>query len=141
MKLSNLRPGFTFLEVLLALSLFTVGMISVLQIFPVNRRFLSQSSMTTQAVYLVQEQIENLRGQTYTSLTVGAYEPPIAMGTSPGDVLNLFQRSTTIAYINPSANWVDSASDLGMKRLTVQVTWQEGASNRSYSLSTYVYQR
>ncbi len=43
--------GFTLLEVLIAAMLFTAGMLSLLHIFPVNRRFLIQSANTTQAAF------------------------------------------------------------------------------------------
>jgi prepilin-type N-terminal cleavage/methylation domain-containing protein len=134
-----MKKGFTFVELLVALSLFSVGMISVLQIFPVNRRLISQASMQTQATYLAQEQMETLRSLPYASLTVGTYEPKAIVPNSSGTTLSLFQRSTTIEYIDSS--YAVSATDTGLKRETVTVYWNDGALARTYVLVTYDYDK
>lgn len=57
-----MRRGFTFVEVLLALVLFLVGMLSALQVIPANRDQLAQSAERTQAVFLAQEAMETILG-------------------------------------------------------------------------------
>ncbi len=133
------RRGFTFVELLIALSLFSVGMLSILQIFPINRRLLNQSSYQTDAAFLAEEQMETLRSLAYSALTAGTYEAKATVPNSTGTVYSLFQRSTTIDYINSS--YAVSGTDTGLKRLTVTVYWSEGSVNRSYVLSTYDYNK
>ena len=139
MTASHRKPGFTFLELLIAVSLFTVGMISLLQIFPVNRKFLAQSAQTTQASFLAQEQIETVRGTDYASLTVGTFEARHFVGSSASDPLNMFERQTTVSLIN--GNRQATATDVGLKKIDINVYWSERAINRTYTISTYVYDK
>lgn len=130
------RPAFTFLELLIALSLFSVGMISILQIFPLNRRYLAQSSFLTQATYLGQEQLETLQGVAYVDLTVGTFEARHALGDSAAPGLSQFERQTVVSLINSSYN--ATATDIGLKKVETTVFWVERSGNRQYQLVTYV---
>lgn len=136
------KSGFTLVEVMVALSLFAVGMLSILQIFPINRRYLAQSANTTQAVFLAQEEIEQVRSQPYANLTIGTYETKHAVSQTAGDPLSQYQRQTTVTIINAAHQSIspqDTAHDLGLKQLDVTVYWLENTISRSYTLSTYVY--
>ena len=143
------RPAFTFLEVLIALSLFAVGMISIVQIFPINRRYLTQSALTTQAVFLAQEGMEQARSDSYADLVVGAspaYEPEHALSSTAGDPMSQFQRQTVATYVDPTTSnaspavtYSNSGTDKGMKRIDVTVFWQENNISRQYTISTYVH--
>ena len=133
------KSGFTFLELLIALSLFTVGMVTVLQIFPVNRRYLTQSGQITQASFLAQEQIEAVRALDYETLTSGTYEARHAIGAASSDPLNQFERQTTVTLID--GNRATTVTDVGLKKVDVIVYWSERTISRQYSLSTYVYQK
>lgn len=133
------KPGFTFLELLIATTLFSVGMISVLQIFPVNRRLLTQSAQTTQAAFLAQEQVEKVRNTDYATLTTGNYEPRAALDSTGGQIFAQYERQTVISYID--TNYATSATDTGLKKVLVTVFWTERNINRQYTLGTYVYDK
>jgi Tfp pilus assembly protein PilV len=138
------RPAFTFLELLVSLTLFVVGMLSVLQIFPVNRRFLQQSAQNTQATFLAQEEVENIRSLTYDTITTGTFEASHALGSGTSDPLNQFTRQTVVTLVSPESTptaYATSATDLGMKRVDVTVSWKERTIARTYVLSTYVYKK
>ena len=130
------RRGFTFLELLVALSLFAVGLIGILQIFPLNRRFLAQSAMTTQAAFLAQEGMEELRSLPYSSLTVGTYQPLTQVSTVSGDPASLFSREVTVELVDD--NYGTSNADVGLKVVNVRVTWSERGISRQYTISTVV---
>ena len=130
------RGGFTFVELLVALSLFTLGFVSILQIFPVNRRLLAQSAFQTQAVFIIQAQIETLRALPYDSLTVGNYEPKEQLtGNGASDPITQFQRSTVVSLID--GNYNTTATDIGLKKIVVTVYWNEHNVSRQYSITTY----
>ena len=137
--------GFTFLELLIAISLFVVGMVSVLQIFPLNRRYLAQSSATTQAAFLAQEEVEQIHAVSYDNQSVGsspAYEARHALAPYDGDASTaLFERQTVINYVDPAASYAVTATDTGFKRVTVSVFWQENGNTRQYDLSTFTYDK
>jgi len=142
------QPGFTFIEVLIALSLFTIALVSILQIFPVNRRFLAQSAFSSQASFVAQDEIEAVRAQTYDSLTpIGsspAYEPLHYVSTTTGDPLSQYQRQTVITYVNPASSpspYVTTSTDSHMKKVDVTVYWKENGNARQRTISTYVYDK
>lgn len=137
------HSGFTLIEILVALSLFTVGMVSVLQIFPINRKFLVQSADTTQAVFLAQEEMEIVRNTSYASLTTGAaqaFEPLHTLSVSSGPFVN-YRRTTVINFVDPAAAYLASATDKFMKRVDITVTWDENGNTRTYTLSSVVVKR
>jgi type II secretory pathway pseudopilin PulG len=133
------RRAFTYIELLVALSLFFLGMVSVLQVFPLNRKYLNQSAHTSQAIFLAQEQVEKIRALPYTSVTPGTFEPRAAVGSGGTDPMNQFERQTVVQLIN--STYAPSATDVGLKRVSVTVFWiDNGSVNRSTTINTFVYQ-
>jgi prepilin-type N-terminal cleavage/methylation domain-containing protein len=130
------RSGFTLLEVLVALSLFAVGMLSVLQIFPLNRRFLKQSAQSTQAAFLAQEQMEKVVKLPYASLTTGSFQAATPASTTAGDPMAAFTEQTTVTLL--TSTWASTATNVGLKRVDVLITWNERNIARQYTISTIV---
>ena len=129
------------MELLIAVSLFSFGMLSVIQIFPINRRYLTQSAQTTQAAFLAQEQMEIIRELPYSSITTGTFEARHTVGTGTSDPLNQFERQTVVSFVDSSNDWAASGSDTGLKKIDVTVYWLERTINRQYGLSTYVSEK
>ena len=135
------RRGFTFIELLIAISVFSAGVVTLLEIFPVNRRFLVQSADTTQAVFLAQEEVETIRGVSYANLTPGTYEAAHTLGSGTGDPLNQYTRATIVTLLadnGTSSTWTSTSSDQGLKKVDVTVTWTEHNVSRQYVTTTYV---
>jgi len=147
------KRGFTILELMIALSLFMIGMLSVLQIFPANRRLQEQNALATQAVFLAQEEMEKIRTIPYGSLTVGEYMPRQIMSEAPsesgdtpyGNLVQVvgfdnssypFEKEITVKYLD--SNRQQSANDLGLKQVDLTIYWKQKALDRQYSLSTYI---
>ena len=138
------RSGFTFIELLVALSLFAVGMLSVLEIFPVTRSFLTQSASATQATFLAQQELETIRSLPYADLTPGIYEPLHAVTADTSNQLSQFQRQTVVTLVDPESSpvpYATSAADVGMKKVEVTVSWLEKTRTRQLALATYVFQK
>ncbi len=129
------RKGFTFIELLLAIVLFSFGIISVIQIFPVNRRLITQSSMQTQASYLAQEQMEKVRAVAYADLNAGTYEPQAALPAGAGVFATQFERSTVVTLID--SNRATTVTDVGLKKIVVTLYWTENNLTRTYVLTSY----
>ncbi len=139
MKLTRLYQGqgFTFLELLVALTLFLVGMVTVLQIFPLNRRLLNQTSQTTNAVFLAQEEIEKVRSNDYTSLPVGTYLARTAVTTDTASPLKIFDKQIVVVQVD--TNRATTNTDTGIRRVDVTIFWTETSVQRQYKVSTYVF--
>ncbi len=131
------RRGFTFLELLVALTLFLVGMVSVLQIFPLNRRLLNQTSQTTQAVFLAQEEIEKVRSNDYTALPAGTYAARTAVTSDTTSPLSIFDKQVVIVQVD--TNRATTVTDTGIRRVDVTIFWTETSVERQYRVSTYVF--
>lgn len=62
------HQGFTFLEVILALALFSFGMMAVIKMFGVSAQTLQSGGHRTIAVLLAQEKLEELKSLPYSGL-------------------------------------------------------------------------
>lgn len=133
------RRGFTFLELLIATTLFVVGMVSILQVFPINRKYLRQSAQTTQSVFLAQEKVEILRAESFSDLYVGAMEINTRVSTDTSSPYSNYYRSVTINNIDPNNGYAVTGTNTGIKRIDITINWTEGNINRSYSLSSFTY--
>jgi prepilin-type N-terminal cleavage/methylation domain-containing protein len=131
------RKAFTFLELLLALTVFSVGILSVLKIFPLSKRYLNQSAMTTQASSLAQEQVEIIRSLPYSSVTAGL-EARHTLATT--GAFSQFERQTTVQLID--SNYQPTNTDVGLKKITVDVFWLENLTvSRQLTIHTFVYNK
>lgn len=129
------KRGFTLLEILVALSLFLVGMVSILQIFPINRKLIAQNGEMTQAVFLAQEQIEKIQATSYSDVMVGSFESRHYLKSS-GEPLSQFERETSVNLMDSSYN--NSNTDIGLKKVVVTVYWKQGNIDRQYTLPVIV---
>ena len=121
------KRGFTLLEVLIAVSIFSVGLLAVasMQIGAISgNRLGNELSMAT---FLAQEQVETLKSATFVSATLatGNYadlnNPIDETGANGG----IFTRSWAIA---PNTTFSRS--------LTVTVSWPQPAPTHSVVLTT-----
>ncbi len=60
--------GFTFLEVILALTLFSFGLMAIVRMFGVSAQTLQSGGHRTKAVLLAQEKLEELKNLSYNGL-------------------------------------------------------------------------
>lgn len=158
-----MRRGFTFVEVLLALVLFMVGMLSALQVIPANRDQLTQSAERTQAIFLAQEAMETILGDfghqdnfnTYkaeadaSSATVAASGASAATWTQiqgqayqQEDPFSRYKVERLVHYVNMSD--LTAASTQGTNnpmRIHVRVTWLWRGQQQTFTLqSIHIYQ-
>jgi prepilin-type N-terminal cleavage/methylation domain-containing protein len=137
MKITPQRRGFTFIELLVALTLFSVGMMSVLRIFPLNKKLLRTTAANTQAAFLAQEQVELIKSLPYTALTTGTYIARSQISTDTTSPLSLYEREVTVAYLNNARNTTNT--DFGLKQVTITIYWKNEPVNQQYSVITYVF--
>jgi prepilin-type N-terminal cleavage/methylation domain-containing protein len=108
------NAGMTVIEVAVALSVLSIGLLGLAAVIPLAKTDLRQSSQRTQAVFLAQESAEWLRGLAYDDslLTAGDYpEAPFGVDN--------YVRSWTVENNVPVT---------GVKRVTVQVRRTAGGS-------------
>lgn len=109
--------GFTLIEALIAIFVLTVGIVAILQVFPLALNLGSFSEKQTQAVFLAQAKIEEIKSRSYSSISVGVLNETTLI--SPFDK---FSRQTTVRFVD--SDLAATTSDSGLKEIDVQVSWQ-----------------
>jgi prepilin-type N-terminal cleavage/methylation domain-containing protein len=129
MRILRTHKGFTLLEVLIALTMLTIGLLGVLGLTTgiIRGNFFSKN--VTTATVIAGTRIEDIQRAGYTNANATNF-PAGPDTVSMGGVT--FSRSTSIADNSPQAN---------MKTISVTVSWNEAnAVARSVNLQTIMAQ-
>ena len=112
--------GFSLLELLFALVFLGIGLLGVAAVFPLGTRFVNASKITSTAVALAREKMEELQ-------SLPTLSPALQQG-SYSDEQGPYQRSWTITDGTPMAN---------VKKLQVTTTWDSPQGTRHVTLDCY----
>jgi len=117
----NLRAkkGFTLLEVLIAILLFSVGFISILQVMSAGLFAGGQNEDEIIAFYLAQEKIEEINNASFAGI---AAEAKAAVTGFPA-----FSRQVAV-----------SVPETNLDQITVTVYWYARNTETSFTMVTYV---
>ena len=120
--------GFSLLELIIAIAVLAVGLVGVLQIFPIGLRASQRAGMMTKASFLAQNKIEDIKLAGFDAIT--ELPPKIPLSGEDGD----FEWAIKIDDI--SLEGVESSDD--MRKVVVTVTWPERNTTKSKDFITYV---
>ena len=120
--------GFSLLELIIAIAVLAVGLVGVLQIFPIGLRASQRAGMMTKAAFLAQNKIEDVKLAGIDAIT--ELPPKIPLSGREGD----FEWAIKIDEIVPEG--VEASED--MRKITVTLTWPERNTTRSKDFVTYV---
>lgn len=121
--------GFTLLEVLVALSVFTVGMLAVVTLGSQSQLLTKTSLVRTRAALLSQEGIETAVAEGYAQLPAGDLfldEPTLDY---IGADFAGYARQVSIEYVDSEMNI--AINDTGMLLITSTVTWDDTTGDES----------
>lgn len=116
------QGGFTLLEILVALLIFSVGMLAVARLQIVTTQSVAGVRRTITATALAEDKIEQLKSLGFDALTNGVTNDP----SNPW--YDIFNRSWEITDFNGTT----------MKQITVTVTWTDAQGTFSIPLSTVI---
>lgn len=122
------KNGFSLLELIIAIGVLAIGLVGVLQIFPVGLRASQHAGMVTKAAFLAQNKIEEVKMAGFDA--VAELPPRIPLAGAEGD----FEWAITIDKLNLEGL---KNSD-NIRKVTVTVTWTERSRTRSKEFVTYV---
>ncbi|MCX5665674.1 MAG: prepilin-type N-terminal cleavage/methylation domain-containing protein [Candidatus Omnitrophica bacterium] len=125
MNIRSREGGFSLLEVMLALLLFGVGFVSLLQILNTGLFVGAQNEYTVIAANLAQEKIEELRNATYATLSSLVQTPAVTVPGFAG-----FTREVLVGDLTPVQT--------GLKQITIKVNWSAKNSVMTTTMVTYV---
>ena len=118
------ESGFTLIEVMIALAIMSIGVLSLGVAQLTAMRMSSTSSHLSQAMYLAEEQMEIFRsmpwGATFTALVVDQPDPGNPIVPVAGDA-SAYNRSWTIQPNQPPHN---------LSEITITVTWVNATGSR-----------
>jgi len=128
-KVCDNQSGFTLLEVLIAISILTVGLLGVaqMQIMGITGNYFSGN--TTAALTLAEEKMEDLLGKSYTDADLNDDEPGnnanlTSITTIDHEELNIDETGQVGGGIYHRIwNVADDTPILGTKTVAVIVTW------------------
>ena len=98
--------GFTLLEIMLALVLFAVGIVAIMELMQRAQAGVSDGESVLLATQLAQKRMEELRNVAYGSLadeSAAALASPFARFTRAVDVTQLY--SNTLTQIDVTVSW------------------------------------
>ena len=122
------KRGFSLLELIIAIAVLAVGLVGVLQIFPIGLRASQRAGMMTKAAFLAQNKIEDIKLAGFDAIT--ELPPKIPLSGKDGD----FEWNIKIDDVNLEG--VENTSE--MRKVTVILTWPERNTTRSKEFITYV---
>lgn len=114
--------GFTFLDVLMALAILSIGLLSLAELQIITIKGNKSSRDLTSAVILAEAKIEELKGNGFASLSNGQDTV-----NEKGEEGGIFTRKWTITNYKGSAN---------MKQVKVTIEWSDSKGSHSISLDT-----
>ena len=113
----NKQKGFSFLEAIISITILTIGIIAILQVFPTAFNIGLTSQRETQAIFLCQEKIESINETAFENIIVG-----VETETQLNAPFEKFSRETTIIFVD--SNLEESAPETEMKKISVIVSWK-----------------
>ena len=117
------KKGFSLLEVMLAILLFGIGLVFLLQIVNTGLFVSGQNEDTVIAANLAQEKMEELRNAAYAALV--SETPAAAVSGFTG-----FTREVLVGDLTPAQT--------GLKQITVNVNWSAKNQTMTTTMVTYV---
>lgn len=106
--------GFTLVEVLVALTIFTIGILAVATMMTSSIRYNGAARLSSEAVFLAERKVEELLAGTFDAAVVGTKSKP--------------EGSHTVSWT--------VADQVTHKTIAVTVTWKDSTGNKSYSLNS-----
>jgi len=111
-----MNKGFTILETMVAILILTIGIIAVLQVFPLCSNIQKSNEMENQAIFLAQERMEQEIFKTYKNIQVETI-----IEDSLASPYERFSRETKITYVD--SNLEEIGLDSGFKKIEIIVEW------------------
>lgn len=131
--------GFTLLECVLALAVASIALLALLRLQLVGIRTADKARGLTQAVLVAQKKMAETLSADYPSVgtTSGMVAADGAQFTWQVEVTDI-RPPQRVAVDATRPAYRPSAARTGLRKLSVEVTWQKGPGDRHVNLTTYL---
>lgn len=121
--------GFTLIEVIIAMFILTVALLSLVSVTIMVIKGNSFSKEMTTATTLARDKLEQIKNMSYITVTSGTTSDYKNLDSTDGTAGAFYTRTLVVTDSTPAAN---------MKTITVTVSWNWGVMPRSVTLSTII---
>jgi len=121
------QRAFSLLELIIAIAVLAIGLVGVLQIFPIGLRASQRAGMMTKAAFLAQNKMEDVKLAGFDAIIT--LPPKIPLSGRDGDF------DWKIDIEEPE---LDGVTSNDIRKLTVIVSWLERNATRSKDFVTYI---
>jgi len=125
------KSAFTFIEVLIALVIVSISLLALIRLHLISINMTETAEIKSQAVFLANEKIAE-------TLALGYPEEGTKSGTVEMNALDLHWQ-TEITDIKPQQ--LNELDIVGLRRILVDVSWEQGIRHKHIQMSTYVADR
>lgn len=122
------RKGFSLLELIIAIGVLAIGLVGILQVFPVGLRASQRAGMLTKAAFLAQNKMEEVKMAGFDAIT--ELPPKIPLSGKGGDF------EWEIFIDEADLDGLEKSDDI--RKVTVTISWPERTRTRSKDFVTYV---
>lgn len=128
----NLVRGFTIVEILVAITVFTIGVLGVSGFFATSTNVTRSANNTTTASNLAEGMLDNQLAKSYDELPAGNGVKTDFSNVS-SDPYHNYSYQINISLIDQN---LAASSDVGLKKIDVFVYWMEGTKEKNVEMST-----
>ncbi len=118
---SNNQNGLTLIEAAITIAVLLIGIIAIVQIFPLAFKVGKTAEEATVAVNLAQAKIEEMFYLDYDNIAIGTIEAKHRLSADSENPFYYYQRQTDAEYVDQNLN--TALTDTGLKKITVTVYW------------------
>ena len=122
------KMGFSLLELIIAIGVLAIGLVGVLQIFPVGLRASYRAGMLTKAAFLAQNKMEEVKMAGFDAIIKIPPEIPLS-GTYDDFEWEIFIDEAELEGLESSDE---------VRKVTITVAWAERNRQRTKDFITYV---
>ena len=133
MKKLFFKKGFTLTEAIIAAAVLAIGVVTIMQVFPVSLNTSSQSRKTTSAINLAQSTIEQTISQPFNNISSVAKQK---VSNDLNDPFYNFYKQVSVTFVD--ANLADSQTDTGLKKVIATISWQDQGNEKQVNVPTLI---
>lgn len=129
--------SFTLIELIIAIFILAVGIVGVLQAFPIGTQVASMSKMATVATQLAQQKMEEIISKPYTDISSEAT-------TTLSSPFQAYSRAVEVTCYDPNGEGISpDCPDTGIKKIEVIVLWKSplGPSQKEVKIASLISRR
>jgi len=130
----HLVRGFTIIEVIVAITVLTVGVLGIAVFFSLSLKATNYANHTTTASNLVQGVVDTELAKSYNELLPGT-GTRVAFSTDPASPYHIYYETVNITLIDQNLATVN-APGVGLKKIDVTIDWTEGSEAKNVQMST-----